>query len=60
MARSVHYFNLFDMGCQPFLLAAQLPLDLVDGKVLSCGGKISLPALRSRLESAGLSAEAHT
>ncbi len=55
----MRFFNLFDMGCQPILLAAQLPLDPVDGKVLSSGGKMSLPALRSRLESASLSAEAH-
>lgn len=52
----VHYFDLFDAGCPPVPPGAQLPLVLVNGEVLSSGSKISVPAIRRRLEAAGLEA----
>jgi hypothetical protein len=50
----VRYFDLFDPGCPPLPPGAQLPLVLVNGEMLSSGGKISVPALRKRLEEMGL------
>ncbi|RPI24236.1 MAG: hypothetical protein EHM70_21545, partial [Chloroflexota bacterium] len=35
----VDYFDLFDPACPPLPDGAQLPVVIVDGKVLSCGGK---------------------
>jgi disulfide oxidoreductase YuzD len=47
----VKYFDLFDPACPPMPNDAQLPLVLVNGEVLSSGGKISVPALRRKIES---------
>lgn len=44
------YYDLFDPGCPPIPSGAQLPLVLVNGEVLSSGGKISVPAIRRRIE----------
>jgi hypothetical protein len=55
-AVSVSYFDLFDPTCPHLPADAQLPLVLVDGQVFSSGGKISVPALRARLEALGLAA----
>jgi len=46
----VEYFDLFDPHCPAVPPGAQLPLVTVDEEVLSSGGKISLPAIRRRLE----------
>ena len=46
----VDYFDLFDPGCPPLSPEAQLPLVLINGQVFSCGGKISIPAIRKQLE----------
>jgi hypothetical protein len=46
----VEFFDLFDPGCPPLPEGAQLPLLLVDGRVVSSGGKISVPMIRSRIE----------
>jgi hypothetical protein len=46
-----HYFDLFDADCPPMPKDAQLPLVLVNNEVLSSGGKISVPALRRKIES---------
>ncbi len=46
----VEYYDLFDPGCPPLPPNAQLPLVLVNGDVVSSGGKISVPAIRKRLE----------
>ena len=43
-------FDLFDPGCPPLPPNAQLPLVLVNGDVVSNGGKISLPVIRKRLK----------
>ena len=46
----VQYFDLFDPTCPSIPSDAQLPLVLVAGEVLSSGGKISVPALRRKIE----------
>src|SRR5512143_1677925 len=53
-AVAVEYFDLFEPTCPPLPPAAQLPLVLVNGEVLSSGGKISIPAIRKRSEALGL------
>jgi disulfide oxidoreductase YuzD len=50
----VEYYDLFDPGCPSLPPTAQLPLILINGEVLSSGGKIAIPAIRKRLESMGL------
>ena len=45
------YFDLFESDCPPMPVNAQLPLVLVNGEVLSSGGKISVPAIRRKIES---------
>jgi disulfide oxidoreductase YuzD len=51
----VRYFDLFEAGCPALPPGAQLPLVLVDGEVLSSGGKVSVPAIRRRIEAHGVS-----
>jgi hypothetical protein len=51
---SVRYYDLFDADCPPIPEGTQLPLVLIDGDLLSSGGKISVPAIRARLEAAGV------
>ena len=46
----VEYFDLFDADCPPLPGGAQLPLVLVNAQILSSGGKISIPAIRRRIE----------
>jgi hypothetical protein len=46
---STEYFDLFDQGCPAIPPDAQLPMVLVDGQLLSSGGKISIPAIRKKL-----------
>lgn len=46
----VKYYDLFDGDCPRMPADAQLPLVLVDEKVLSSGGKISLPLIRHAVE----------
>jgi len=46
----VEYFDVFDPACPPLPEGAQLPLVTVGEDVLTSGGKISLPAIRRRLE----------
>jgi len=55
----VDYFDLFDPARPPLPPGAQLPLVLVNGEVLSGGGKISVPAIRRRLEALGLRPDGH-
>jgi hypothetical protein len=54
-AVEVQYFDLFDPACPPLPADAQLPLVLVNGEVLSSGGKIAIPAIRRRVEALGVS-----
>lgn len=46
----VEYFDLFDANCPVLPQEAQLPLVMVNGQVLSSGGKISGPEIRKRIE----------
>jgi disulfide oxidoreductase YuzD len=50
----VRYYDLFDAECPPIPASTQLPLVLVDGEVLSSGRKISVPAIRKRVEGLGI------
>ena len=47
----VKYYDLFDADCPPMPKDAQLPLVLVNNEVLSSGVKISVPAVRRKIES---------
>ncbi len=49
----VEYFDLFDFACPSLPDGAQLPVVIVNDKVISCGGKISVPAIRKYLEESG-------
>lgn len=49
-AVEVRYYDLFDADCPPLPPDAQLPLVLVEGNVVSSGGKISIPIIRRRVE----------
>ncbi len=46
----VQYFDLFDPQCPAIPPEGQLPVVLVDGDVVSCGGKISIPLIRKKIE----------
>lgn len=47
---SFSYFGLFDADCLTLPAAARLPLVLVNGKVLSSGGKLSAVVIRKEVE----------
>jgi disulfide oxidoreductase YuzD len=49
-AVEVQYYDLFDTDSPSLPEGAQLPLVLIDGQVLSSGGKISIPVIRRRVE----------
>ncbi len=55
----VRYFDLFDPACPAIPPGAQLPLVLVNGEVVSRGGKISVPAIRKRIEALVLTSDGH-
>lgn len=58
---AVEYFDLFDPGCPPVPPNSQLPLVSINGEIVSSGGKISMPAIRKRLEELGVQpAEVHS
>ncbi len=46
----VEYFDLVDPGCPALPEGAQLPVVLVNGRIVSSGGKISIPVIRKYLE----------
>jgi len=46
----VVYTDLFDADCPPLPEGAQLPLVLVDGAIVSSGGKISVSLIRRAIE----------
>ncbi len=50
----VDYFDLFDPACPALPPNVELPLVLVNSELLTSGGKISVPAIRKRLEALGL------
>ncbi len=51
---NIEYFDLLDPNCPALPPNSQLPLVLVDGRVLSSGGKLSTSALRRHLEGLGI------
>lgn len=52
----VIYYDLFGPACPPIPPKAQLPLVLINGEILSSGGKISVPSIRKHLEALGIQA----
>ncbi len=46
----VQYYDLFDPQCPAIPPEGQLPVVIVDGEVISCGGKISIPLIRKTIE----------
>jgi disulfide oxidoreductase YuzD len=50
----VEYFDLFEAACPTLPAGAQLPLVLINGRDVSNGGKISIPAIRRRIEEMGI------
>ncbi len=55
----VQYFDFFDPACPALPDGAQLPLVMIEGEVLSSGGKVSVPAIRKRIEALGVESYAH-
>jgi disulfide oxidoreductase YuzD len=53
-AVALEYHDLFDPDCPSLPRDAELPLVLVDGRVLSSGGKLSMPLIRRAVEAAGV------
>lgn len=54
----VAYHDLFDASCPSLPPDTGLPLVLVNGEVLTSGGKLSLPLIRRAVEALGVSAAA--
>ena len=50
----VVYFDLFDPACPALPPNVQLPLVLVNNEILTNGEKISMPAIRQRLQEMGV------
>lgn len=48
------YYDRFDTDCPNIPHPSELPVILVDGQLLSAGGKISVPAIRKKLAEFGL------
>jgi disulfide oxidoreductase YuzD len=55
----VQYFDLFDPGCPSLPPDAQLPLVMINDELISRGQKLSLPAIRTHLETLGLRPRGH-
>lgn len=49
-AVEVRYYDLFDADCPSMPANSQLPLVMVNGEVISSGGKISVPLIRRKIE----------
>lgn len=47
---NVQYYDLFDPDCPAIPEEGELPVVIVDGTVISCGGKISIPLIRKTIE----------
>ena len=50
-AMRMKYYDLFDVDCPAMPDGAQLPVVLVNGETTINGGKISIPAIRQKIES---------
>jgi disulfide oxidoreductase YuzD len=53
-AVQVKYYDLFDPDCPALPQEAQLPLVIIEGDVISSGGKISVPSIRNWIEAHGI------
>jgi hypothetical protein len=53
-AVTITYYDLFDPNCPPLPPDSQLPVVLVNGTLLSSGGKLSMPTIRRHLDSLGV------
>ncbi len=51
---SIEYFDLLDPACPPLPAGARLPLVLLNGEIVTNGGKVSIPVIRQRLAAIGL------
>jgi disulfide oxidoreductase YuzD len=58
-AVSITYYDLFDPNCPPLPPDTQLPLVLVNGDVVTNGGKLSMPAIRRHLDALGVQPHAN-
>ncbi len=56
-AVQVEYHDLFDVGGPTIPPGTSLPLILINGEVLTNGGKLSLPLIRRAVEALGASPE---
>ena len=45
-----HYFDLFDPECPALPLESQIPVVFVNEKLVSSGGKVSVPLIRREIE----------
>jgi hypothetical protein len=52
-AVQTEYYDLSEPGCPAIPANAELPVILVDGEPIDNGGKVSIPAIRIRLEALG-------
>ncbi len=48
------YYDLFDPECPAFPPDSQLPVVFVNGKLVSSGGKVSIPLICKELKACGL------
>jgi hypothetical protein len=46
----VRYFDLLEPDCPALPPDAKLPLVLIQGQAISCGGKLPMPAIRRQIE----------
>ena len=53
------YYDLFDPDCPPLPPHTQLPLVLVNGDIVTSGGKLSMPAIRRHLDALGVQPHAN-
>ena len=58
-AVTIAYYDLFDPNCPTLPPDTQLPLVLVNGQVLTSGGKLSMPTIRHHLDALGVQPHAN-
>jgi disulfide oxidoreductase YuzD len=46
----MQYYDLFDSECPQLPTDSQLPVVIVDGEVISMGGKLSVPLIRQKID----------
>lgn len=53
----VHYYDLFDPDCPTLPPNSQLPVVFVNDRLVSSGGKISIPLIRKKIDETGITQE---